>query len=76
MENDLFEKLRSAVGCEYISDLRFGINNNKAQAVLKNANIENYPLSVLSDAAQYIFGTRIKFASQYEATNFFRSKNN
>ena len=75
MEKDLFEMIKNAVGCEYISDLRFGMNNRKAQVFLRNADIENYSLSVLSDAAQYIFSTNIKFSSKGEATGFFRSEN-
>lgn len=73
MERDLFDKLKSAVGCEYVSDLHFGKHNCKARTVMKNTNIAAYPLSVLSDAAWYIFGIKIEFASHAEAIKFFRS---
>ena len=49
MEKDLFEILKDEAWCEYISDLNYGAFNKKAKASLKNADIENYSLFVLSD---------------------------
>ena len=43
---------------------------------LKNADIENYSLFVLSDVAQYIFGKKMKFESLDEAKKFFQYQNN
>ena len=76
MEKDLFEILKDEAGCEYISDLHYGAFNKKAKAFLKNADIENYSLFVLSDVAQYIFGKNMKFESLDEAKKFFQYQNN
>ena len=48
----------------------------KAKAFLKNADIENYSLFVLSDVAQYIFGKKTEFTSLDEAKKFFQYQNN
>ena len=76
MEKDLFEILKDEAWCEYISDLNYGAFNKKAKASLKNADIENYSLFVLSDVAQYIFGKNMKFESLDEAKRFFQYQNN
>ena len=49
--------------------------NKKAKAFLKNADIENYSLFVLSDVVQYIFGTNTEFTSLDEAEKFFQYQN-
>ncbi len=72
MEKDLFEILKDETGYEYISDLHYGAFNKKAKAFLKNADIENYSLFVLSDVVQYIFGTNTEFTSLDEAEKFFQ----
>lgn len=74
MENDLFEMLKNMTGCEYISDLRFGENNEKAQACFNHIDINRYSLPVLSDAAAYIFGADAGFVSYGDAIDFFQSK--
>lgn len=76
MEKDLLEIIKNTVGCEYISDLCVGTYKHKAKSFLRNAYIQNYPLNVLSDAAQYIYGTNIKFSSRDEAIEFFRRECN
>lgn len=71
MSGDIFDALIRCVGCEYISDLRFGPNNLKARNCLAETDLNMYPLSALSDAATYIFGKEIHFSSVEDAKNFF-----
>lgn len=73
IEDDLFEMLKNMTGCGYISDLRFGDVNEKAQACFNHMDISRYSLPVLSDAAAYLFGTDADFASYEDAINFFQS---
>lgn len=73
MNSDIFDALVNSVGCEYISDLRFGANNLKARKFLAETDLSIYPLAALSDVAAYIFGKKIKFSSLDEAQKFFKS---
>lgn len=68
---DLFEFLRVATKSDYINDMRSGINNYCARELMKTVKYENYPLSVLSDAAEYLYGKKTDFKSAEEAKKFF-----
>lgn len=68
---NLIERIKEAVGCEYISDLRAEDYNAEAKKALLSINLEEYPLSELSDAADYIFSKKTGFASLDEAEEFF-----
>ena len=73
MKSDLFEILRDAVGCSFISDLRFGIYNKLARRILADINLNQYSTEVLEDAANYIFGHSGKFSDKGEAIRFLKS---
>ena len=68
---ELLEKMRSEIGCEFISDLRFGINNKTARQLLKNADLHEYPLNEAADAVKYIFFCEDDFKSVLEIEEFF-----
>ena len=53
---DVFEKLKSAVGCDYISDLSFEPHRTKAKALLKAMGIEKCSITELNDLADYFYG--------------------
>ena len=64
---ELLEWLRISVGCDFISELRFGANNELARLFIKTADLEKYTMAELSDSANYIFGQNIKFNTLEEA---------
>lgn len=68
---ELLEWLRISVGCDFISELRFGENNELARLFIKTADFEKYTMAELSDSANYIFGQNIKFNTLEEARSFF-----
>lgn len=68
---DLFEYLRSEIGCTYISDLHTGEANHLAKQLIKGIAFEKYTLAQLSDAANYLYGYEKVFNSVEEAKDFF-----
>ncbi len=68
---DLFEEVRNILGLEYISDIRFEPNVKRAIATLKQIDLKEYPLSVLSDMANYIKGYDKPFDNYQSAVAFF-----
>ena len=50
---DLFEDIKNAVGCEYISDLR--LREYKCKKALKKADLSEYPTNQLIDMVEYIY---------------------
>jgi len=53
---DIFEKLKSILGCNYISDLRFDPYCDKAKELIKTLDIENCSFAELNDVANYLYG--------------------
>lgn len=70
---DLFEYLRSEIGCTYISDMHSGEANHLAKQLIKEIAFEKYTPAQLSDAASYLCGKDIKFNTIEDARNFFCS---
>lgn len=66
----LLEKMRSEIGCEFISDLRFGKNNKTARQLLKNTDLHKYPLPEAADAVKYIFFCDDDFKSVLDIEEF------
>jgi hypothetical protein len=50
---DIFETLKSMIGCMYISDLRFGIYKEMALDLLKEINADSNQIAM---AHNYIMG--------------------
>ncbi len=70
-ELDLFEDIRSVLGLDYVSDIRFAPNTKRTISALKMADLCKYPLSQLSDMANYIAGHSEPFADYESASAFF-----
>ena len=66
----LLEMLKAAVGCTYISDLCREPYNARAKAILRTIEPESYPLNVLSDAVEYLYGGMVCFRT-YEGFKIF-----
>ncbi len=75
-KEDLFEYLARRLGCEYISDMTRGLYNQKARQVMAELDCSRYPLDVLNDVAEYLYGKKHCFETVGEATRFFRSMAN
>ena len=53
---DIFELLRSEVGCEYISDLRLEGYLPEARRLIRSIPLDRYSLWELEDMANYLYG--------------------
>jgi len=74
MENfDLLESLQELVHCTYISDLRFAPYQDQAKRELLKMDISHYPLPVLEEGIEYLFGVKLHFFSMDEAVRFLKS---
>ena len=51
---DVFEELRSAVACSYISDLKTEPYITKARQALRGLDLEAYPPRQVSDLRDYL----------------------
>lgn len=71
---DLLEKLKENIGCAYISDLRFAPWRERARSAIAELDLQTYPLTALSDAADYLYGEARVFAGVYAAQTYFRDK--
>ena len=69
---DFFEDLKYMLGCEYISDIRFA--HGQIRALLGKMKLEQYSLTSLEDAVEYLFKEKIKFADYKSAKDFFCGK--
>lgn len=67
---DVFEKLKEAIGCDYISDLRFEPHLTKAKELLKAMEIEKCSYAELNDIADYLYGKH--FDSAEAAIEFLK----
>ena len=68
---DLFEDLKSQLGCRFVSDLRFEPYSSKAKLLLSEMDLSKYTLSELRDAAWYFYQHQMPFASINDAIYFF-----
>ena len=68
---DLFEELKSRIGCQYISDLRFGTDNELAKSIMRRIDVADYSLSELNDMAEYLYQKPVNFETLEEAAKFF-----
>ena len=70
---DIFEDLKSKVGCPFISDLKFDPYVVPAKSLLGVLDLSCYSLQSLNDAAGYFYDKSVSFASVEDAQWFFRS---
>lgn len=50
----MFETLKSMVGCMYISDLKFGVYNERAKELFKTLDISKFNTKEFEDVRKYI----------------------
>ena len=70
---DLFEDLREAMCCDYISDLKYYQNSTAVVCAALRFEPSNYKLSEWNDLVDYIFSEKREFAS-YEAVKEYLVK--
>ncbi len=68
---DLFEDVKSKVGCLNISDLLRGQYRSEAIRTMRKHEVTAYPLSSLEDMADYLFDEKVYFADHEEAHRYF-----
>ena len=74
MENhDLFEDLRKAVNCEYISDMKFDPFKEKAKHEVVKLDFDLYSTESQEDMADYLYKCKEHFVSNREGLEFFKS---
>ncbi len=73
--DDIFETIKTKLKCQYISDIRNLLYIDKAKEMMRNLNLEKYPLYQLSDMASYLYSEKISFENFQEAIDFFKSCN-
>lgn len=66
----LLEILKATVGCTYISDLRIEPYNARAKAILRTIEPESYPLDMLAETVEYLYGGMVVFRT-YEGFKIF-----
>ena len=69
---DIFEYLRSMLGCQCISDLRFEPYKIRAQRLLQTIPLQGYSLEVLSDLAEYLYDGENRFETMPQAIAFLQ----
>lgn len=74
MPRDLFEDMRTAIGCSFISDLRFEPNLTCARKTMAHMEPGRYPLSQLKDMLSYLYGEKSELHSVQEAHELFQRK--
>ncbi len=68
----LLEELKTALKCDYISDLRF-LYNDTAKKYLTVLDLKKYSLDQLNVAVTYVFGLDKPFQNKKQLSNFIKS---
>ena len=71
---DLFEELKRIVRCDYISDLRYSPWREQARKAIAAMDLSEFSLFAINDAAEYLYGEKLAFASSAEAQVYFRKR--
>lgn len=71
---EILEWLCESAGYRYISDLRYGVNNEIAKTAIKDIALSGYTLHEISDAINYIYGNDIKFDTIADVKLFLDTK--
>ena len=71
---EILEWLCESAGCRYISDLRYGANNEIAKTAIKGIDLSRYTLHEISDAINYIYGNDMKFDTIADVKLFLDTK--
>ncbi len=70
MDCDVFEDLRAALDCEYVSDLCLRGESNTRRAIAA-LDLSAYSLESLSELYIYLYGGCVAFRSHSEARRLF-----
>ena len=71
---NLFEDLKEKVGCDYISDPKYGTNPSSAARCVSLLQRDEYDLPQWNDLAEYLFSEKKQFTSTLEAVSYFEGK--
>lgn len=72
MNKDLFEEVALRIGCRYVSDMRDEPFRRFAKETLaQSIDLGEYPLGVLSDMYEYLYGKKVNFETYDQAKNAF-----
>lgn len=70
MMEDLLEDIRTIIGCEFISDLRYEPFNNRARKLISILDLESYPFADITDAVSYLFFSEGLFENVQQIKEF------
>lgn len=73
-QQDLFEKLRSELQCEYISDMRYSPWLEKARIRLAQMDLKNYSVLKLNEIAGYLYMDASSFSNREAVCEFIKSR--
>lgn len=67
-------EVKAEVGCEHISDVRFGVYAERAKNYLAACDLTMYPLTQLKDMVYFLYGEEQNFENIPKAQEFFAKK--
>lgn len=70
---DLFEEIREALGCEYISDIRIGTALRDARRIVAQKDLTAYSVRELADISEYLYGKEMYEAEKSDIITFLRN---
>ena len=69
---DIFERLKNALECQYISDLKKEPTKTIVKRVMMHISLDGYDIEMLSDLAEYLYDEKIEFETLEQARDFFK----
>lgn len=72
MTEDLLEDVRTVIGCEFITDLRYEPFNDRARKLMAVIDLELYPFPDVLDAVSYLFFSERHFEGIQQVKEFIR----
>lgn len=71
---DIFEMLVVAIGCNFVSDMRYEPYNTLAKRVLNDMfDFKDVPLKTLSDLYNYLYRVKVDFQTYEDAISAFEN---
>lgn len=71
---DIFEMLAVAIGCNFVSDMRYEPYNTLAKrVVIEKFDLQDVPLKTLSDLYNYLYRDKVDFQTYEEAISAFEN---
>ncbi len=70
---DIFEMLAVAIGCNFVSDMKYEPYNTIAKlAVIEMFDLKDVPLKMLSDLYNYLYKVKTDFQTYKDAISAFK----